>query len=171
MGAVAPAHQDAILVVAQIGNGHCKPDPNARQQGCKRDCSCICEHPVMIVIRFFVTLFKAGESIGKIESVFCSSTRMIGSVNRQPCEFPRSEFQNTRGTTGGCWRGDGHQHKIRKLCSNISMYGMVGPAPKLAGTVGRGYPAYIPRPVKAKTVAIISGYGPSCKILRWVAFR
>jgi hypothetical protein len=140
MGAVAPAHQDAILVVAQIGNGYRKPDPNARQQGCKRNSGSICEHPVAIVIRFCVALLITGEIIGKIKRIFCSSTPVIGSFDRQPCECPRSEFQNTRGASGGWRRGCGHQNKVRKLCSNISMYGMLGPAPKLAGTVGAGIP-------------------------------
>lgn len=85
MSAVPPAHQHAILSVAEIGEGHRKPDPDACQRGCKRDRGDIRNHPVAILVRAFALALESGQ-------VGCQIAGWPG--RRRSGVRPRTEFED-----------------------------------------------------------------------------
>ena len=59
LGAVAPTHQHAILVLAQIGNAHRQPYSNGRQRDGEGEGRDVGQHAMLEVVRFLAASFEA----------------------------------------------------------------------------------------------------------------
>src|ERR1043166_790905 len=58
-GAIAPAHQHAILGLAEIGDAHGQPDPDRGQRYRERECRKVRQHAMTEIVRFVPRAFVA----------------------------------------------------------------------------------------------------------------
>ena len=91
MRAIPPAHQNAILGIAQIGEGHGEPDAGPRQCRRKGYGSGIRDHTMTIVVRTFGRPFLTGQ-------IGCKLAGRGG--RRGPCLCARAEFQHAMFAVG-----------------------------------------------------------------------
>src|ERR1044072_6608430 len=71
-GAIPPAHQYAILGLAQIGNAHCKPDPDCSQRDRKRKRRDIRQHAMTKIVRLVPRM-----------RIACEIVRLLPDIDRR----------------------------------------------------------------------------------------
>src|ERR1043166_8452104 len=62
-GAIPPAHQHAILGLAEIGDTHSEPDPDRGQRHRERECREVRQHAMTEIVRFVPRALIAGEIV------------------------------------------------------------------------------------------------------------
>ncbi len=94
-GAIAPAHQHAVLGLAQIRNAHGEPDSDGRQRHRKSQGRNICQHAMAKIVRFIAVSIVARQVVRLLRGVVL--TRLVTDVpqpTRRASQGARPEFEH-----------------------------------------------------------------------------
>jgi hypothetical protein len=79
-GAIAPAHQHAVLGLAQIRNAHGEPDSDRRQRHGKSQGRNVCQHATAKIVRFIAISLVARQVVRLLRGVVLK--RLVARVPR-----------------------------------------------------------------------------------------
>ena len=113
MGAVSPAHKNAVLRVAKIGKGHGQPNSDARQRRRENNRGNVCDHPMAVLFRALtpslvlrqISRDLAATNMSNIVGVF------IGNRCWRSRNGARAEFHYAIFAVRHHWSLDGHESK------------------------------------------------------------